>query len=70
MNTAFIQIKEESKNWENTPVKSLPYNNWGEVSKFAYQLSIMYGTEIRVADAHPNNNGHYYHYSNALNYLK
>lgn len=70
MNTAFIQIKEQGKDWEDTPAKSLPYNEWKEVSKFAYQLSILYNTEIRVTDVHPNNNGHYYHYSNALGYLR
>ena len=61
-----IQIAENGKSWENTPKHEQKFKDWACVSEFAYRLSLIHDTEIRVESK---GNGHYYHPINANNFL-
>ena len=66
METVTIQIRTKELDWEQTPKVEHTFNNWKEVSTFAYRLARQVDKEIRVEK---NGNGHYYAVSNASNFL-
>lgn len=66
METVTVQIKKAGKSWEETKAVKHTFDNWQEVSKFAYHLTIQFNCEVRVESK---GKGHYYNVSNALNFL-
>jgi hypothetical protein len=61
-----VQIKKPSLQWDDIEKIEHTFNNWVEVSTFAYRLALQMDKEVRVQY---NGNGNYYQASNANNFL-
>lgn len=62
-----IQVKQNGKDWEQTPKKFQAFKNWDEITNFAFRLSLFFDSEIRIENK---GNGHYYNPIRALSYLE
>lgn len=65
--TVTVQIKRSSLDWDLSTKVEHTFKEWKDISTFAYRLSLQTDKEIRVEI---NGNGHYYHPSQAENYLE
>ena len=52
--------------WDDVPKVNHVFNDWSEVSKFAYHLALQVNKEVRVEHK---GNGHYYNPNNSEQYL-